>query len=208
MMSYLYRKYCRHAVVCLAALVGSSLSCADANSDLQFHGFLSQGYLLSDGNNFYGNSLRGSTDYTEAGINSAWRASPTLNFSGQIISRDAGNTDNGDIKVDFLFADLKTFESDSSGLGFRLGRVRNAFGLYNDTRDVLFTRPTILMPQAVYFEGNGFRELFFASDGVQLYSYWDSDENSTNFSFTLGRDKSLSADILRNLFGLQRIASS
>ncbi|WP_339676076.1 hypothetical protein [uncultured Zhongshania sp.] len=201
MMPYLYRKYCRPAVVFLAALIGSSLSCADENTDLQFHGFLSQGYLLSDGNNFYGNSLRGSTDYTEAGINSTWRASPTLNFAGQIISRDAGNTDNGDVKVDFLFADIKTFESDASGLGFRLGRVRNAFGLYNDTRDVLFTRPTILMPQAVYFEGNGFRELFFASDGVQLYSYWDSDENSTNFSFTLGRDKSLSADILRNLFG-------
>lgn len=179
--------------------VGNSLANSDEN--IHVHGFLSQAYLLSDGNNFYGNSLRGSTDYSEAGVNANWRVAPTINISGQLLSRDAGNTDNGDLKIDFLFADIKSLENEMSGLGFRLGRVRNAFGFYNDTRDVLFTRPTILMPQAVYFEGNGFRELLFASDGAQLYSYWDADDNSTNFNFTLGRSKSLSASILKNIFG-------
>ena len=177
----------------------SALSYID--NDLQIHGFFSQGYLLSDGNNFYGNSQRGTTDFMEAAVNANYRVSPKLNLAAQIITRDAGTTDNGDVKIDFLFADYKAIESELSGLGFRLGRVRNSFGFYNDTRDVLFTRPTILMPQSVYFEGNGLREILFASDGAQLYSYWDAEENTTSLSVTFGRTKSLSADIVSNLFG-------
>lgn len=200
-MPYIFKKYFRCIALGLVVFVTSSAALSQTDNDLQFHGFLSQAYLLSNGNNFYGNSLRGSTDYREVAVNSTWRATPTLNFAGQLISRDAGSTDNGDVKMDFLFADIKAIENDMSGLGFRIGRVRNAYGFYNDTRDVLFTRPTILMSQAVYFEGNGLRELLFASDGVQLYSYWDAEENSTTFNFTLGRNKSLSADVLKNLFG-------
>ncbi|WP_269619812.1 hypothetical protein [Zhongshania sp. BJYM1] len=201
MMDYAYKSILRRLLFGLLALSSASVSLGNTDDSVRVHGFLSQAYLLSDGNNFYGNSLRGSTEYTEAGVNASWRVTSTLNISGQLLSRDAGSTDNGDLKVDFLFADIKSLENEMSGLGFRLGRVRNAFGFYNDTRDVLFTRQTILMPQAVYFEGNGFRELLFASDGAQLYSYWDADENSTTFNFTLGRSKSLSAGILRNLFG-------
>lgn len=201
MMSHCSKETCLGLALIVTALIANNASYADTSDDLQIHGFLSQAYLLSEGNNFYGNSLRGSTEYREAAINSTWRATPNVNFAGQILSRDAGNTDNGDLKVDFFFADIKALENDMSGLGFRLGRVRNAFGFYNDTRDVLFTRPTILMSQAVYFEGNGFRELLFASDGAQLYSYWDADGNSTTFNFTLGRNKSLSTEILRNIFG-------
>lgn len=201
MMKYLSDFTPRYIVFSFIVLFAASMSFANTDADFQVHGFLSQAYIKSKGNNFYGDSLHGSTEYSEAAINAVWRATPKINVAGQLLSRDAGNTDNGDLKVDFLFADIKTIENDMSGLGFRFGRVRNAFGFYNDTRDVLFARPTILMPQAVYFEGNGFRELLFASDGAQLYSYWDADEHSTTFSFTLGRNKSLSADILRNLFG-------
>lgn len=200
----------KNLIQCLTlGVVSLSVTCptqANINNDLQFHGFYSQAYLLSDGNNFYGDSQRGSFDYSEAAINGTWRATPNLNFAGQILSRDAGSADNGSVKIDFLFADIKAVESDNSGLGFRIGRVRNAYGFYNDTRDVLFTRPTILMPQAVYFEGSGLRELLFASDGAQLYSYWDADENSTSFNLTMGRNSSLSADTINILFGPRAVA--
>lgn len=201
MMPTIFKQYIRRLVLGMMVFFISSAVLSQADNDLQFHGFLSQAYLLSNGNNFYGDSLRGSTDYREVALTSTWRATPTLNFSGQLISREAGSGDNGGVKVDFLFADIKAIENNMSGLGFRIGRVRNAYGFYNETRDVLFTRPTILMSQAIYFEGNGLRELLFASDGVQLYSYWDAEENSTTFNFTLGRNKSVSADVLKNLFG-------
>lgn len=169
--------------------------------DLQVHGFASQAFLKSEGNNIYGDSLDGSTDFMEAGLNANYRYNSRLHIAGQIITRDAGNTDNGAVNLDYLFADYKLGENDQSGIGARIGRIRNNYGFYNDTRDVVFTRPTILMPQAVYFEGNGLREFLFSSDGVQLYGYWDEADHSTNFSFSVGRDKDLSQDSLDIITG-------
>ena len=192
-------------LACLAALLPlDSLGASFTQTNgVQFHGFASQGYLLSDGNNFYGESQRGSFDFMEAGINANWNASERLNIAGQLFTRDAGTTDNGKLMVDYLFADYQMVQSQNSGLGVRLGRVRNALGFYNETRDVLFARPSIIMPQAVYFEGIGVRELLFASEGAQIYSYWD-DENantSTTFSLTMGRNNSLSETLVSNLTG-------
>ncbi|MGJ8687361.1 MAG: hypothetical protein ACSHWQ_07770 [Spongiibacteraceae bacterium] len=170
-------------------------------ADLNIHGFISQGYLKSQGNNFYGESLDGSTDFSEAALSSNWRIDNKFSIAGQIVSRDAGQIDNGGVDVDYLFLDFKAIENSDSGLGLRLGRVRNTFGLYNDTRDTIFTRPTILMPQTVYFEGNGLREILFASNGAQLYSYWDADGDSTSFTLTAGRDRRFDEDVTRNLAG-------
>ncbi len=185
----------------LALLLTVNFSHGLEYNDVQIHGFASQAYLLSDGNNFYGDSQRGSTEFYELGVNASWQATNTLNIAGQLLSRDAGATDNGSVEIDYLFADLKVVENDLSGLGFRIGRVRNAYGFYNETRDVLVTRPSILLPQAIYFEGNGLRELLFSSDGVQLYSYWDDDDDSISLSLTLGRNKSVSADVIKNILG-------
>lgn len=189
------------AVIAAALSILSTASQALDLSNGQVHGFASQAYLLSDGNNFYGDSQRGSSELTEIGLNANWRYSNTLNFAGQVLSRNAGATDNGSVRIDYLFADYKAIENDVTGLGVRIGRVRNAYGFYNETRDVLFTRPSILMPQAIYYEGNGLRELLFSSDGAQLYSYWDLDNSTTSFSLTAGRNKSLSKDIIQNLLG-------
>jgi len=49
----------------------------------------------------------------------------------------------------------------------RLGRVVNPYGLYNDTRDMPFTRPSIFLPQSIYFDIN--RNTALSGDGIQLY---------------------------------------
>lgn len=183
---------------------GAQTSLAGAN-ELTFNGFISQAFLKSQGNNLYGDSRNGSFELMEAAINSNWRFSNRLHFAGQLITRDAGNADNGDVTIDYLFADYKLAENDQSGLGIRLGRVRNNYGFYNDTRDVIFTRPTIIMPQAVYFEGNGLREFLFSSDGMQLYGYWDKSHHSTHFSLSMGLDKELPQDSLNTLTGASRL---
>jgi hypothetical protein len=189
------------AIATLLAIFSSANAVALDFTSAQVHGFASQGYLLSDGNNFYGDSQRGSTELTEIGLNANIRLNNQLNLSGQLLSRDAGGTDNDSLRVDFLFADYKAIENDVTGLGVRVGRVRNAYGLYNETRDVLFTRPSVLMPQAIYYEGNGLRELLFSSDGVQLYSYWDSESSTTSFSLTAGRNKRLNKNVVKNILG-------
>ena len=185
----------------VAVALSTSSLWADASDRLHVHGFVSQAALYSEGNNFYGDSRNGSTEFMEAGLNGQYSFNPRAFLSAQITTRDAGATDNGEVELDYLFGDIKAFETDGSGMGFRVGRVRNIYGFYNKTRDVAFTRSTILMPQAIYFEGNGLREILFASDGAQLYSYWDAAGNSTSFSMTYGINREVKDKVTRNLFG-------
>ncbi len=189
------------SLLCLALLSLPAHSEILSNSNWQIHGFASQAFLKSTGNNFYGDSKEGSTELMETGLNARWQFDSRLYVTGQFFSRDAGATDNGDVNVDFLFIDYKLIEKLDSGFGLRLGRIKNNYGLYNDTRDVVFSRPSILMPQAVYFEGNGLREVLFSSDGLELYSHWDDDRSHTGLTISLGNDKELSTETLRNLVG-------
>jgi hypothetical protein len=196
------RRYWRQLLLASGSLLlGSGTVYAHDQDGLQFHGFASQGYIKSHGNNFYGDSEDGSTDYMEAGLNARWRVNSNLNLAGQIFTRDAGTTDNGNVNIDYLFADYRIIQQTNSGVGARVGRVRNNYGLYNATRDVIFTRSTILSPNAIYFEGNGLREILFSSDGLEFYSYWDEENYSSSFSLILGLDKDLSDKVKRNLLG-------
>ncbi len=192
--------------LCAAALIAP---CANASNDqsIQLHGFASQAYLYSQGNNFFGDSSDsdGSFEYFEAAIGGQYRLNSWLSVSGQLFSRDAGATDNGSIRTDYLYADVRFVQNLNSAAGIRIGRVRNPYGFYNSTRDVLFTRPSILLPQS-YYEGFGIRELFFSSDGLQLYGYWDGDNHSTTFTSTYGRTDDISSSTFSTLFGSSSFA--
>ncbi|MDN5753902.1 MAG: OprO/OprP family phosphate-selective porin, partial [Nitrosospira sp.] len=61
----------------------------------------------------------------------------------------------------------------------RLGRMKNPLGFYNDTRDVPFTRPSILLPQSIYFDRT--RKLALAADGIQLHGEHRSDLGNVSF---------------------------
>jgi hypothetical protein len=135
---------------------------------LQIHGFASQSYLHTTGNDFFGHSTNmGSLDFTEMGINGSWRPIEHLQTSMQIVYRRAGKTDDQDVRIDFGFLDYSFLADPDKTLGIRLGRVVNPYGLYSDTRDMPFTRPSILLPQGIYFDIN--RNLSFSSDGGQIY---------------------------------------
>lgn len=138
---------------------------------LQIHGFLSQGYMntLGSKNDVFGDSSRsrGSFDFREIGVNASYRPLTNLQFSGQLLSRQAGEDSKGGIRIDYGFVDYTAITTESKELGIRLGRTKNPFGFYNDTRDVPFTRPSILLPQSIYFDRT--RNLGLASDGVQFY---------------------------------------
>lgn len=169
---------------------------------VEFHGFASVGYIASRGNNFYGNTQHGGTaDYLETGVNAFANLNHHVSVAGQIQARKAGATDDGRARVDYAFIDLHSPRNGERDQGLRIGRVRNAFGLYNETRDVVFTRPSILLPQSVYFEGNGIRELLFSSDAVQLYGSLADDEQLTTFKLSQARSGRASDLTLRNLAG-------
>ena len=168
--------------------------------NLQVHGFASQAMFLTSGNNMFGPSISNpSFAFTELGINGSWSPIPNLRFSMQILSRRAGDWHNGTPVIDFGLMDYSFNFKEDYRIGFRAGRVRQPYGLYNDTRDVAFTRPSILLPQSIYFEGT--RDYTISADGLLIYGesrkpwgnltlelfggYERTDDQDTQYSFLL-----------------------
>ncbi|MDP3859686.1 MAG: hypothetical protein Q8Q73_18155 [Stagnimonas sp.] len=184
------------------ALLAALLTAAPAQAlDYQVHGFLAQGFVLSEGNDFYGGSHDGTLNFFEAGLNGSMRPIPKLLLSGQVLARDAGATDSGELRLDYAFADYQAWAEPEGVAGLRLGRVKNPYGLFNDSRDVVFTRPGILLPLSVYFEGQGARTLLFSSDGAQAYGGLTFGGHYLSVVGGLSPSKTLSNDDQEQLFG-------
>jgi hypothetical protein len=151
-----------------AALAGAAL-CAPAGAvDYQIHGYAAQGFIYSSENNFFGESTDGSFDYYEAGINAAVQVRPNLLIAAQAAIRDAGISDDGTLRLDYALVDYRLLAGDNVQAGVRAGKIKNALGFYNETRDVVFTRPSILLP-GVYSDNQNQRSLIFTSPGAQVY---------------------------------------
>lgn len=148
----------------------------------QVHGFLSQAYILTSDNDVFGNSDEGgSLDFTETGINASWLPTGRLQLATQVLYRRAGQGNEGDVELDFGIIDYSMLTAADYQLGIRLGRIKNTFGLYSDTRDVAFTRPTILLPQSIYFDRT--RKVGLSADGVHLYGRYGGSWGDLLFNF-------------------------
>ena len=136
--------------------------------NLQIHGFASQAFIATSDNDVFGNSDDGgSFGFTEVGLNALLKPLPRLQLSAQVLSRRAGEGNSGTPRLDFGFADYRVYSQDVHQFGIRVGRLKNPFGFYNETRDVAFARPSILLPQSIYFDRT--RNLALSGDGVHLY---------------------------------------
>lgn len=151
--------------------------------DFQVHGFLSQGYFLTSDNKIFGPSdTDGSLDFTEAGLNASWMPVSDLRLAAQILFRRAGSGHEHDVELDFGVLDYSFLSAADYRLGVRLGRFKVPYGFYNDTRDVIFTRPTILLPQSIYPDQT--RDLSISADGGLIYG--DYRDEWGNLSLELG----------------------
>jgi hypothetical protein len=152
--------------------------------DWQLHGFASQGFTYTTSNQAFGTSRDGSLDFTEVGINGSARLLPTLLFSAQGLYRQAGGSDRQGIRLDFAQLDYSVPLLDSAlTLGTRAGRIKIPFGLYNDTRDVMWTRPSVLMPQSIYFDTLALRQAMIAADGGMLYGRYNRGDHRFSLEF-------------------------
>ncbi len=170
---------------------------ADENflpANIQLHGFLTQGFFHSSNNNVYGQSDDGiSPGLTEVGVNLNYQPYDRLRFAAQGLYRRAGDVDPGSVRLDYGLADLTFLEYESGKLGIRAGRIKTPFGLYNETRDVAFTHPTILLPQGIYFDRS--RSLMLSTDGGSFYV-----EQRTDFGdFSLKMNVGLPSDDLAEI---------
>jgi hypothetical protein len=163
-----------------------NLPCPGASNylpdEVQIHGFAAQSLFHTSDNNLFGQSDDGiSLGITEIGLNTSYKPYDRLSFALQGLYRRAGDIDHGSVRVDYGLADLTLWEHTSGRVGIRGGRIKIPFGLYNETRDVAFTRPTILLPQGIYFERS--RSLLTSADGGSFYLEQRTDYGDFNFKF-------------------------
>ena len=143
---------------------------AELPDNLQIQGFASQAFISTSDNDVFGDTDNlggGSFGFTEVGLNALYQMLPRLQLSAQVLSRRAGEDNPGTPRLDFGFFDYRLYSQETNQFGVRIGRLKNPFGFYNDTRDVAFTRPSILLPQSIYFDRT--RNLGLSSDSVQFY---------------------------------------
>lgn len=188
---FVYSKFAR-AVLGIAVIAVSSLPARPAwavdflDGDLQLHGFASLTLVNTSDNNFFGPSDdQISNEYSEVGANASWRLTPDLQLSAQLLSHRAGGTDDGGVRLDYALLDWTMASSEVGRSGMRVGRIKTAYGLYNKTRDVPFTRPSIILPQSIYFDRT--RNLTVSADGVELFLERYDEDGSLSASFAYGQ---------------------
>lgn len=143
------------AALAIGASVAVAQTAAAQNNDkLSIHGYLTQGYAISDSALVEGIPKEGTTDYRRAALLMRYATSDHDNFVLQIAHRRLGNSPSmqfePDVKVDWAFYE-HTFAKASTRL--RVGKAPIPFGIYNETRYVGTQLPFYRAPYAMYHEG-------------------------------------------------------
>ena len=147
-------------------LFSSSLNATadDEFGTTSIHGFISQGYLVSDDHEFYSaDTDSGTFEFNEIGINFLTTLNDNLRLGLQLLARDLGEFGNDEVTIDWAYADYRF----RNWLGLRVGKVKAPNGLYNQSRDIDAARTTIFLPSGLYSEN--FREAQLVSKGFALY---------------------------------------
>ena len=170
-----------------AVMAESTNKVVDSGSGIKsrYNGFISQGVAVSENNNFMGDSQSVSFDITEFGINGAWEFNQRWRAASQILYRSIGQVDAPKLNLDYGFFDYRVQSKASYYWGIRLGRVKNPYGFYNETRDVAFTRPSALLSQTLYQDS--LRDFTLSSDGINFYSEFFSEIGSFRVDMNVGR---------------------
>jgi len=134
--------------ITLAFGIFSCACLASENTGVDIHGFISQGYLRTTHNYFYGDTVGGSLEFNEFGINLADEPVNNIRVGLQILARDLGSNGDDELTVDWAFGDYRW----KDWLGVRVGKIKTPKGLYNETRDEDMLRTYIFLPQSVYSE--------------------------------------------------------
>jgi hypothetical protein len=145
---------------------GADLGTEDSLTSVEVHGFVSQGFILTSGNEYLApGSTRGSFEFSELGINFNKRLTDTLSVGVQLFAQDLGRLGDYKPKLDWYHIDYRWRD----WLGLRVGRLKIPYGLHNEIHDVDSARVPILLPGSVYPLQN--RDTLFAQTGAELHGF-------------------------------------
>ncbi len=114
---------------------------------LQVHGFASQGFAISNRNNYLTMSTsRGAFDFTDGGVNVSVQVTDKLRVGAQAYVRNIGTLGGWRPILDWAIVDYKV----KDWLSLRGGKGKTVFGLYNDSQDMESLHTWAILPQSVY----------------------------------------------------------
>ena len=150
------------------------------NYDVQVHGFASQGFVHTNGNNWLtmktGNV--GSGQFTDFGGNISVQINDKFLVGAQVYDRNLGQLGKWHPQLDWAVASYKI----KPWLRIRGGKVKTVMGLYNDTQDLDFLHTFALLPQSVY--PTDVRDVTIAHLGGDVYGDIALGEKGGTLSYT------------------------
>lgn len=150
-------------IIILSLLLNTTIHNAHS-FDTAINGFISQGYLKTDKNNFQGETeKKGSFQFNEMGIKFSSMVSNNLFIGMQFFARDLGNLGNDEITLDWAYADYII----NNAIGVRAGIIKIPYGFYNESRDSDIMRASIFLPNCIYSEP--WRDSLVSMKGMGLY---------------------------------------
>ncbi|MGA8870307.1 MAG: hypothetical protein WB460_04170 [Candidatus Acidiferrales bacterium] len=127
--------------LCASAVFAQDLS------NIQIHGYVTQGFLFSSSNNYLSlNSSSGSLDWSDGVVSISDPVSDNLRVGIQLHMSQLGDAGGPALQVDWATADHRA----SDKARFSFGKVKTVIGLFNDTQDVDPVQLWALLPQGVY----------------------------------------------------------
>lgn len=158
----------RRAAIVPTLLAMSATAMAADMSDVQFHGFASQGYLATTDADLQGRTSGGGTfDFNEFALNVTATPVDRLRIGLQVFAGDLGKYGNDELRLDWAYGTYQVAEQlESVDLSVSAGRIKSGIGLYGDFRDLDMTRTMVFLPMTVY--SLPFRDLVIAINGASV----------------------------------------
>ncbi len=159
-------RLCRSITLTLCLLIVAAPTLAYDLGKVQINGFVSQGYIQSEGNNiFTADSTDGTFQFNEFGLTVNTDVTEKLHIGAQFLARDLGDYGNNEVTLDWGYGDYRC----ADWFGVRAGKIKLPIGLYNEGRDTDILRPMVFLPQSLYDEMR--RDVINAVVGGGVYGY-------------------------------------
>lgn len=151
------------AILAVAATAGTAAIVVGPKDNIHIGGFVSQGYLQTDGTNYPFEADGGSFDLREIGLNVSTTFGSHLRVGAQVFAQRFGPYGEDEPILDWAVADYNF----NQAFGVRAGRIKYPKGLYGEVLDLDALRPFVLLPLPMY--NPIVRDFASSFDGAMFY---------------------------------------
>lgn len=168
------RTYIRSVIIATtlaAAAPRVAASQAIDGGQLRIHGYLTQGYAVSEGAQHYGMTEQGSTDFRYAALQFRYDKKQDgflLQLAGRRLGASPIANFESSVNVNWMFYERRT----TDGTQLRVGRVPVPRGIYNEQRSIGVVLPFYRAPVIFYDEAAYFSETI---DGIVISRSFNAD---------------------------------